>query len=542
MRLPILSINHQEAMKRNLLASLNLPTIPAVAFRLLEAISDPDSQVSTIVDVIKADPAITAKVLKAANSPYYSVGVRIESLDRAVVWIGRETITSLALCFSLAPDAFTDNRVGSYLKEYWLESITQAVSMQVLSQQEAPEIQDAAFATGLLLDISRLALLRNDPQTYVPVLERACHEQRPLEEVELDELGATHADLSAQMLRGWCLPENMAAAAEFHNLPLGELPANRNHPHFAFVGAASFAAATSSFLSGVNTAGCFNRLYGLMTDLYGFSPPSFLRYIDDVQERLRASSGLFAIDANRMPKLKVLLARAAEQSQHTKLWHRIKRKMAWRRRRGLEREARALPKRIQEIEQCYCRDSLTGFYALDYFDARLGQRLQHCGDATQTIAVVLAQIDPFNEIGDSYGRLAGDRVIGQVATTILRCSRSSDLVAYCGKNGFAILLDNPSFDELKHLAESVRARTRDTWIKCDDGQSSPTVSVGGVFASKLPSNPGPIFADQLTDAARKAVCRARDCGGDAAAVGLLDDNLRLRWVATADSSPASAAV
>jgi len=529
-------------MKRNLLASLNLPTIPAAAFRLLEAISDPGTQVSTIVDVIKADPAITAKVLKAANSPYYSVGVRIESLDRAVVWLGRETITSLALCFSLAPDAFTDTRVGSYLKEYWLESITQAVSMQVLSQQEAPEIQDAAFATGLLLDISRLALLRNDPQTYVPVLERACHEQRPLEEVELDELGTTHADLSAQMLRGWCLPENMAAAAEFHNLAHSELLAKRNHPHFVFVGAARFAAATSSFLSGVNTAGCFNRLYGLMTDLYGFSPPRFLRYIDDIQESLLPTSDLFAIDAYRMPKLKVLLARAAEQSRRANLGHRIKRKMPWKQRRALKREARALPERIQEMEQCYCRDSRTGFYTLDYFDARLGQRLQHCSDATHTMAVVLVHIDPLNEIGDSYGRPAGDRVVGQVATTILRCSRTSDLVAYSGKDGFAILLDNPSLDGLKDFAESVRARTQDTWIKCDDEQSPPTVSVGGVLASKLPSNPGPIFADQLTDAARKAVCRARDCGGDAAAVGLLDDNLRLRWVATSDSSPASTAV
>lgn len=192
-------------MNTDISASLALPSIPVVAFRLLDALSDPDTPVSAIVNIIKMDPAITAKVLRAANSPFYFVGVKIESLDRAVVRIGRDTIAGLALCFSLAPNLAEDARTAGHLERYWRESITQAVALEVLAQRDTPETSNAAFATGLLLDISQLALLQNNPQTYVPILEAARRDMQPLHEVELERLGITHAELSAEMLRGWKL-------------------------------------------------------------------------------------------------------------------------------------------------------------------------------------------------------------------------------------------------------------------------------------------------------------------------------------------------
>jgi len=515
-------------MKTDLSASLALPTIPVVAFRLLDALSDPDTPVSTIVDIVKADPAITAKVLRAANSPYYFVGVKIESLDRAVVWVGRETIAGLALCFSLAPDLSTNSRTACHLETYWRESITQAAALEVLARNDAQETRNAAFATGLLLDISQLALLQNAPQTYIPVLETARHEMRPLHEVELDRLGVTHAELSAKMLRDWNLPDEMISAAEAHNLQHDELLEKRDHSHFQFIAAANFGAATSDFLACERAAESFERLYRLTSDLFGLSPQYLLGYVTEIQDRIRGMGNLFDINSSRLPKPHVLLARASEQLGDLLIRSQMERNVASVQCDELRQENDLLREKLREIELCSCQDSLTQLYTRDYFHARLDQRLERCGDATQTVAVLFADVDGLKEVNDEFGHMVGDEVICQVAAAIRQCLRSTDVVARYGGDEFVILLDNPSVEDLQTFADDICQRVREASVSYEDQEIAVTVSVGGVLATEFPEHPGPIFADQLLDHADKAMYRAKKEGGNDVSLDFLGKGLRRR--------------
>ena len=82
---------------QRILKSSQLPTVPTVALRLLELTRDPEVEVSEIVDTVKSDPAIAAKILKATNSSFFGFKSEITSLARAVPLLGTTVVTSLAM-------------------------------------------------------------------------------------------------------------------------------------------------------------------------------------------------------------------------------------------------------------------------------------------------------------------------------------------------------------------------------------------------------------------------------------------------------------
>jgi two-component system, cell cycle response regulator len=193
-------------------ALVGIPTIPAVAMRLLDAISDPEVPIPKLVDIIKADPGITAKLLKAANSPFYGGGRKIDSLDRAVVWLGKHAVSCLALSFSLADNAARGGTLDRYYQECWLQSVIQGLAMELLANRSDKRLRDSAFVTGLLMDVGRLALLQTYSTEYIPVIDAARNEQRRLREVEQEFLHTTHPEISADLLAAWSLPPAMGRA------------------------------------------------------------------------------------------------------------------------------------------------------------------------------------------------------------------------------------------------------------------------------------------------------------------------------------------
>ncbi len=78
-------------------AKCKLPTVPAVAQRLLDAVSDPCIGMQEIIGIVKLDTAIAARVLKTANSPLYGARQPINDVDRGVVWLGLQMVTRIAL-------------------------------------------------------------------------------------------------------------------------------------------------------------------------------------------------------------------------------------------------------------------------------------------------------------------------------------------------------------------------------------------------------------------------------------------------------------
>ena len=90
-----------------------LPTLPSIAIRLLNAVRDKDKGLKEIGEILATDPTLSAEVLKAVNSHYYSLSNKITSVPHAVNLLGSQTVKSLALSFSLVKN-FRSNESGGF--------------------------------------------------------------------------------------------------------------------------------------------------------------------------------------------------------------------------------------------------------------------------------------------------------------------------------------------------------------------------------------------------------------------------------------------
>ena len=112
--------------------SPQLPTLPNVAVRLLELSKNPEAPTGDLIDLIKTDPAIVAKILKAANSSRYGVRSQVKSIEQAVPLLGRTAVSSLALSFSLAQDSIASGPTAEHYRDCWLQSAVEAAAAELL--------------------------------------------------------------------------------------------------------------------------------------------------------------------------------------------------------------------------------------------------------------------------------------------------------------------------------------------------------------------------------------------------------------------------
>ncbi len=150
-------LDFRHELKNN---NLVLPTMPAVAVRVRQAIDKEDSDVRTVAKLVGADPAIAAKLIKVSNSPLYRGQTTISSCDAAVTRLGLHTTKELVACYSYR-DLFKSQ--SSDLKErmqkVWQHSVDVAAISHVLAGMTDKFNSEKAMLAGLLHDIGVLPIL-----------------------------------------------------------------------------------------------------------------------------------------------------------------------------------------------------------------------------------------------------------------------------------------------------------------------------------------------------------------------------------------------
>jgi putative nucleotidyltransferase with HDIG domain len=217
-----------------------LPTLPAVALRLLELTADEDATASQVVQLVSADPALTAKLISMCRSAERGVS-RDQPLDveRAVKLLGFETIRSTVLSLKLSDhfqprEAKTsdDSRPGLDRPGLWTHSLAVAVAAESLARAAGrsgvkPEV---AFTAGLLHDIGKLALDQVLPRAYRQVLTLARQSPRDLAAHEQQVLGLDHHTAGRRVAERWGLPHALQDVVWLHGSPPDALPQVAHRP------------------------------------------------------------------------------------------------------------------------------------------------------------------------------------------------------------------------------------------------------------------------------------------------------------------------
>ena len=189
---------------------------PAVA-EALRVCARPDASLKEVVAAIRVDQAMAVKVLTLANSPLYTRGDHVGSLQQAVGRIGIQHIRRVLMNLAVM-ERFTAGDGGLDQAMFWEHSITTGLIFAALAQGRPAVDPDAAFTLGLLHDIGRVALADALGPLYGRVISAAEAAGLPLELVEKRLLLFDHGEAADRVLRGWKFPRDLLAPIVAHHV------------------------------------------------------------------------------------------------------------------------------------------------------------------------------------------------------------------------------------------------------------------------------------------------------------------------------------
>jgi HD-like signal output (HDOD) protein len=197
-----------------------LRPLPSVALRVLKIAESEHFSAHELAQAIGTDAALTAKMLRLANSAYYGFPRRISTVRDAVVLLGFRAVRSatLATCVieTMPRGAHIDDR------PFWHFSITVAMLAEVLARS-ARRHTDEAYTAGVLHNIGRLALDQHRPDMLRRAILLAEREQMSLPDAERALLGYTDAQVGGALALHWNFPADLAAAVAQHQQPIEAL-------------------------------------------------------------------------------------------------------------------------------------------------------------------------------------------------------------------------------------------------------------------------------------------------------------------------------
>lgn len=185
--------------------NLELPVYDPVALKLQQAIANKKEDILEIEQLIMSDQAITAEVLRAANSPFFCGLSPVRTIRNAIVRLGTQQMRRLVILVSERakyrahyPD------LHAMLVELWRHASTTALAAQWLSKRlRSTGIEEICFIGGLLHDIGKLIILR-----AVDEIKKSEKDESPIPQDLLDDILSTaHCELGYRLLVGWNVPE-----------------------------------------------------------------------------------------------------------------------------------------------------------------------------------------------------------------------------------------------------------------------------------------------------------------------------------------------
>ena len=197
----------------------NLPTLPGIAQKILAAVKDEKSSLEKIRDIISHDPPLSGKILGLINSPFYGLPSQVTTVAHAVNLLGANTVTKVALSFSLLRLGGDGPDSGFNYPDFWRDLVMAAVASRLMARRLFPSRAEDAFTLGLLHEIGRLCLNQALPKQYILVLQERKDFSCTYLDAENKILGINHQDLGAYLIKKWGLPDYFGDLVRTHHLP-----------------------------------------------------------------------------------------------------------------------------------------------------------------------------------------------------------------------------------------------------------------------------------------------------------------------------------
>lgn len=191
-------------------ASGELPTPRGVALDLMRVTRDPDVGLADVARLVKMDPALTAFVIRAANSARFAGKRKVADVPQAVTRLGINMVRVYAIAVSMMHTYRQGQCAGFDYDGFWARSLFAAIVMAELAERGGGLHGEEAFALGLLCRIGQLTFATAIPDDYASLLRRERDLGVELAALERDALGFDQNELTAVLLVEWGIPTKLA--------------------------------------------------------------------------------------------------------------------------------------------------------------------------------------------------------------------------------------------------------------------------------------------------------------------------------------------
>ncbi|MCK5271059.1 MAG: HDOD domain-containing protein [Sedimentisphaerales bacterium] len=199
--------------------AIEIATLPEVTMRIIEVVQDERSTAHDLHQIVRNDPALSARVLRVVNSAFYGLPGQIGSIDRAIMLLGLNAVKNIAIAASIGKmfksSVICDDFTG---KDLWTHSVAVGATNKLIASAAGMSLPDEAFLTGLIHDIGLVAVMQchaEDVQKIVDITKSGV----PYRKAEEKIIGANHQEIGIALTTKWKFPRSFQFVTGFHHEP-----------------------------------------------------------------------------------------------------------------------------------------------------------------------------------------------------------------------------------------------------------------------------------------------------------------------------------
>lgn len=482
-----------EALLIQLQRSPQLPSLPAIAIKALELARKENVNISEIAALISNDPALSSKILRTVNSPFYGLPKQVSTISHALVILGLQAVKTLALGFSLLNNFKNSTGDNFDYMLFWKRSIYSAVAGRMLTKKLALVQQEEAFLCGLMADIGMLAMHRVLGASHDALVQQAGDDQELLNELSHKEFGLDHAAVSGMLADVWQLPPVLTMPIRQHHKP--ETTDATLRP---LVDAVFIAQIVGEVFASAQPARHIIRVRSELASRFMMTPEDIEEFLAECGEATREAAKLFEVNIGPNRSYQDILDEANQTLIQMTL--------------TTQHQVQEIQRENISLQQRATTDPLTGLANRHRFSEFLEEQFCRAYKLQRPLSILFIDLDHFKKVNDTYGHQAGDKVLEYMGKLLKMAARNIDLAGRYGGEEFALILTEMESNAAAQLADEIRQSLSLEKIEWG-GQVIPvtcSIGVAGTDRTRLYQT-----AAQLTNAADRAVYAAKAAGRNA---------------------------
>ena len=195
----------------------NIKTLPHVVTKLSKMIGDNDATMKDFEDVIKMDPTLVVRLLRLVNSPFYGLAQKVDSISRAVAFIGMKNLHNMAVTDALK-NIFKEEQSSTVFSRnrLWLHCAAVSICSKMLAERIFGINGDDAYLCGILHDFGLIVEEQVATEDFINACEK-CGPGDSLPQIERSHLGTDHCEIGYLLTRDWNMPETIQVAIRDHH-------------------------------------------------------------------------------------------------------------------------------------------------------------------------------------------------------------------------------------------------------------------------------------------------------------------------------------